>query len=296
MEENNEREIREQITAAVDGELPQELLEALHRRMKSERGLRNQFEAERQLKAFLKKRLSRHTAPSHLRERIHDLVESQTIGQKQIDSSLVDIDTGRTGFMKQEEESTTDSRSPYRYVAMAAAALVLIVAAINQFKQTGISSERAFDVGEHSISHYAAHGYSMLPLAIAENSPVQAELLLEEHHGQQITIPELDNATFEGVAFEEFVAGLTVPVLEYRDTERTDNSVLIFTFPGTEQLEENGLAIHPDAVKKCTTQRSYFVQKVGSRHVVLWQWDRTWYAAVSDLSGDLLASRVVPFH
>jgi hypothetical protein len=79
-------------------------------------------------------------------------------------------------------------------------------------------------------------------------------------------------------------------VLTYATADATD-LIHIFVFKVDRMDDGISLQRDPDAVAKCSTDPdAVHVADIQGKHVVSWQWQDTWYTAVSNHSGDVIAA------
>lgn len=216
--------------------------------------------AEKQFKRFIGERCKPASAPDSLRRSIDDLLT---------------------------EADETPVRFFSNRVYWAAAAVVLFSAMLYLYQFFVIPS--TFEVEKYAWLHFDKGMDAGVFLPISETSPDAAHGYLKDHMGMDVTVPTLAGAQFKGVQDVEFVPGHNTPVLTYAATNDAD-LIHIFVFK-VDQMEQNAALLRDvEAVALCSNDPdAVHVSDINGKHVVSWQWQDTWYTAVSHHSGDVIA-------
>lgn len=248
------------LSAYVDQEANASERNWVEHRMASDPSIEAAVNAERLFKSFIGERCKPKSAPDSLRTSIDDLLT---------------------------ETSVTPVRAFSNRVYWAAAAVVLFSAMLYVYQIVVLPS--TFDVEKYAWLHFDNGMNSVEFLPISETNPAAAHGYLKDHMGMDVTVPTLAGARFMGVKQLEFVPGHDAPVLTYAAANDTD-LIHIFVFK-VDQLTENAtLQRDEDAIALCSNNPdAVYVADINGKHVVSWQWQDTWYTAVSHHSGDVIA-------
>lgn len=221
-------------------------------------------EAERRFKTFVHERCARAKAPASL--------------HASIDGLLADV----------ADEGIKPTRIFSNRIYWAAAAIVLMSAMFSLYNHIMIPS--AFDVEAHAWRHFTSGMTQASLVPLPETSTRFAKSVILDKMGMDVTVPELNGASFVGVHSVDFVQGYETPVLTYAADSSTD---LIHIFVFKVNKMNDGIALQRDAaaIAKCSTDpAAVHVADIQGKHVVSWQWQDTWYTAVSNHSGDVIAA------
>jgi len=120
-------------------------------------------------------------------------------------------------------------------------------------------------------------------------TPSEAERYLNARMGFELTVPELDNATFIGIEMSEFVPGYSTPLLKYSVAGQNDQ-IHIFAFPIDKMDGDVRLIRDIEAIKKCKSASDTYIKDIDGKHIVSWKWGDVWYVGVSNHHGEVLAS------
>jgi hypothetical protein len=170
----------------------------------------------------------------------------------------------------------------------AAAAIVFLSALFSLYNYVAVPA--AFDVEAHAWRHFNSGMVEASLVDLPEPSTSVAKAVILEKMGMDVTVPDLNGASFVGVHNVDFVEGFETPVLTYAAGSESD-LIHIFVFK-VDQMDD-GIALQrdPDAIAKCSTDpTAVHVADIQGKHVVSWQWQDTWYTAVSNHSGDVIAA------
>jgi len=248
------------LSAYVDYETDASERNWIEQRLAADPAMGAAVEAERRFKQFIGERCKPASAPDSLRLSIDDLLT---------------------------ETDVTPVRAFSNRVYWAAAAVVLFSAMLYVYQFFVIPT--TFDVEKYAWLHFDKGMNTGVFLPIAETSPDAAHGYLKDHMGMDVTVPTLAGARFVGVQHLEFVPGHDAPVLTYAATNDAD-LIHIFVFK-VNQMEKNvALQRDSDAISLCSNDpEAVHVVDINGKHVVSWQWQDTWYTAVSHHSGDVIA-------
>lgn len=252
------------LSAYVDQALPDHERSAVEHWLESDPVARKAYDAERRFKSFVQERCPRAKAPESL--------------YVNIDGLLTDL----------AQESVKPVRFFSDRIYWAAAAIVLFSALFGIYNQILVPD--TFDVESHAWRHFNSGMVEASLVDLPEASTAVAKAVIFEKMGMDVTVPELKGASFVGIHDVDFVDGYHTPVLTYATADATD---LIHIFVFKVDRMDDGIALQrdPDAVAKCSTDPdAVHVADIQGKHVVSWQWQDTWYTAVSNHSGDVIAA------
>lgn len=248
------------LSAYVDQEANASERGWVEQRMAADPAIGAAVEAERRFKQFIGKHCKPASAPDSLRYNIDDLLS---------------------------EKDETPVRFFSNRVYWAAAAVVLFSAMLYLYQFFLIPS--TFDVEKYAWLHFDKGMDAGVFLPISETSPAAAHGYLKDHMGMDVTVPTLAGARFVGVQHLEFVPGHETPVLTYAATNDADR-IHIFVFKVDQLEKDDALQRDLDAIAICSKDPdAVHVSDINGKHVVSWQWQDTWYTAVSHHSGDVIA-------
>lgn len=252
------------LSAYVDEALPDSERSRVEQWLESDPAARRACEAERRFKAFVRERCERAKAPESL--------------YVNIDGLLTDL----------AEENVKPVRFFSDRIYWAAAAVVLLSAMVSLY--TAVFVPSTFDVEAHAWRHFSSGMVEASLVPLPETSTQLAKTVILETMGMDVTVPELNGASFVGVHHVNFVDGYETPVLTYAADSATD---LIHIFVFKVDKMDDGIALErdPDAIATCSNNpEAVHVADIQGKHVVSWQWQDTWYTAVSNHSGDVIAA------
>ena len=252
------------LSAYVDQALPETERSRVEQWLESDPAARRACDAERRFKAFIQERCPREKAPQSL--------------HVNIDGLLTDL----------AEETIKPVRFFSDRIYWAAAAIVFLSAMFSLYSAVTIPA--AFDVEAHAWRHFNSGMVEASLVPLPETSTVLAKTVILEKMGMDVTVPELKGASFVGVHNVDFVDGYETPVLTYAAGSESD-LIHIFVFKVDKMDDDIALQRDPDAIAKCSTDPdAVHVADIQGKHVVSWQWQDTWYTAVSNHSGDVIAA------
>jgi hypothetical protein len=225
---------------------------------------RRAFEAERRFKRFIHERCPRAKAPQSL--------------YANIDGLLTDL----------AQETIKPVRFFSDRIYWAAAAIVLLSSFFSVYNRILVPD--TFDVESHAWRHFTSGMAEANVVDLTEASTALAKAVIFEKMGMDVTVPELNGASFVGVHDVDFVDGYHTPVLTYAAANAAD-LIHIFVFKVDRMNDGISLQRDPDAVATCSNNpHAVHVADIKGKHVVSWQWQDTWYTAVSNHSGDVIAA------
>jgi hypothetical protein len=252
------------LSAYVDQALPDAERSRVEQWLDADPAAKQACDAERRFKAFIHERCPREKAPQSL--------------YVNIDGLLTDL----------AQESVKPVRFFSDRIYWAAAAVVLLSAMFSLYSSYLVPS--TFDVEAHAWRHFNSGMVEASLVPLPEPSTVHAKSIIFEKMGMDVTVPELKGASFVGVHDVDFVSGYHTPVLTYAAGDATD-LIHIFVFKVDKMSADIALERDPDAIATCSTNPdAVHVADIQGKHVVSWQWDDTWYTAVSNHSGDVIAA------
>lgn len=252
------------LSAYVDQALPDSERSKVEQWLESDPVARRACEAERRFKAFVNERCPRAKAPESL--------------YVNIDGLLTDL----------AEENVKPVRFFSDRIYWAAAAVVLLSAMVSLYTAFFVPS--TFDVEAHAWRHFSSGMAEASLVPLSEPTTQLAKSVIFEKMGMDVTVPELKGASFVGVHDVDFVDGYHTPVLTYSAGDATD-LIRIFVFKVGQMNAGIALERDPEAVATCSSDPdAVHVADIQGKHVVSWQWDDTWYTAVSNHSGDVIAA------
>lgn len=258
-----DKESAAHLSAYVDHALDGAERSAVERWMESDPVARKACDAERRFKAFIRQNCPRQAAPESLK--------------MSIDALLV--------------EASKEEAQPVRFfgnrVYWAAAAIVLLSAMMQIYTMVTVPS--TFDVEAHAWRHFNSGmaQANLIPLGLT--STEQAKSKIFEAMGMDVTVPELNGAEFVGLHDVDFVDGYHAPVLSY--AAAPGDLIHIFVFNVANMAGGTRLERDPEAVRMCSNNpNAVHVADIQGKHVVSWQWQDTWYTAVSNHSGEVIAA------
>lgn len=252
------------LSAYVDQALPDHERSAVEQWLESDPVARKACEAERRFKAFVKERCPREKAPESL--------------YVNIDGLLTDL----------AQETVKPVRFFSDKIYWAAAAIVLLSAFFSVYNSVLLPD--TFDVESHAWRHFNSGMAQASLIDLPESSTSVAKAVILEKMGMDVTVPELNGASFVGIHDVDFVDGYHTPVLTYAAADASD-LIHIFVFKVDRMDDGISLQRDPDAIATCSNNPdAVHVADIQGKHVVSWQWQDTWYTAVSNHSGDAIAA------
>jgi hypothetical protein len=261
---HSDKESAALLSAYVDHALPEQERTKVEQWLESDPDARRACDAERRFKTFVQEHCPREKAPQSL--------------YVSIDGLLTDL----------AEENAKPVRFFSDRVYWAAAAIVFLSALFSFYSYITVPS--TFDVEVHALRHFNSGMVQASLVELPESSTSIAKAVIFEKMGMDVTVPDLAGASFVGVHSVDFVDGYETPVLTYSAGSGSD---LIHIFVFKVDNMDNGIALQrdPEAIAKCSADPSaVHIADIQGKHVVSWQWQDTWYTAVSNHSGDVIAA------
>lgn len=294
--ELTKEEARNLITAVVDDEASAEERQAFMDYIEDDDEVRREYESIKRMKSIIRSRCPYAEAPDSLKKYLKDLCRE---GAPPEEPEVPIYDKPCIGPAAQQQGSKDagglSAESTKRWF-FAVAASILIIAAVGGFyyfyDSTGENGE-IYNLEEYVSEHFQKNEGGLITPNIATANLGSAENRMARDYDMPMIVPELENADFKGIAYIDFVPNFKAPMLEYYLPDE-DQYIYIFAFQ-VDKLEKFGqLVRHQEAVKKCDKPKDFYVRDVKGKHVVSWKWNGVWYAAVSNHSGNRLASLVKP--
>ncbi len=252
------------LSAYVDQALHDSERSQVERWLESDPAAQRACEAERRFKAFVKERCARAKAPESL--------------YVNIDGLLTDL----------AEENAAPVRFFSNRIYWGAAAVVLLSTMVSLYTAFFVPS--TFDVEAHAWRHFTTGMSEASWVPLSQPTTHTAKSVIMETMGMDVTVPELQGASFVGVLDVDFVDGYHTPVLTYAASDASD-LIRIFVFKVDRMSTDIALERDPKAVAMCSSNPdAVHVADIQGKHVVSWQWEDTWYTAVSNHSGDVIAA------
>lgn len=280
---NTSNQIYEIVTGYIDGEINSAEVALLEKSRRADHThIEQLIDAELRVKSLVRDHCKQFEAPSHLRDRCMTLISNEI---KRTESTIPTA----------SDNTVQDPPSGIRFIGVIkyAAAAILLIA-------TGFWSAQITSTTEQTLMvPYAVENEVQRLFQLASDARFdgihhihatdEAQQYLMAHFGMNVTVPELHNATFEGVELTELVPGHTTPMLKYKVAGRGDR-ILIFAFPIDRIENDMRLVRDNEAVKRCKSDTDTHIKDVDGKHVVSWKWGEVWYVGVSDHHGEVLAS------
>lgn len=302
------REAMQLITPVVDGEATAREQAAFFEYIKKDPKVERLYRAERQVKNLMHDRCPQYKAPDHLKKRINNLLSEQPDEISKLTASTNRMDLtemmcalseppARCSPKTKREETlsqTVDPAKPRRtttYLSMAAALVIVLVISISSglLKIGPLTSNP--DLDQHVYRHYTTNKAGFVMPTLSTPDVTEAEEYVLQRFKQKVTVPQLNGTTFQGVVWTEFVPEYNTPMLEYYHEGR-NAYIYVFAFNLDQLNTFPKLKRYNLAVESCQSAHDYFVHEVEDAHVVSWKWGSTWYAAISKLKGNQVASLV----
>ncbi len=294
------REALNLVTPVVDGEVEEPVREAFFSFIKNNDHVRKQYESEKRLKNLVSERCPCSKAPESLKRRVHSFLDScgeeaasERTKNGHDEEPLVDYPSHIAGEKPDDLAAPPPPASGWKKWGYAVAASFLILAAFWSIVMQ--NPAESYNMEEHVYRHFTEHGGKLIPPHINTASLSLAESRLSDEYDMAMTVPSLENAEFKGVVFSNFVAGFRAPLLEYYLPSQ-DEYIYIFAFRIDDLKNFEQLVRSEEAVKTCNKPQDFHVREVNGKHVVSWKWKDTWYAAISNHNGEVLASLVEPLN
>lgn len=278
----NKNKAIELITPVVDNEATTAEKEAFYAYISRDLDVRHMYEAEKQIKELIRTKTRKVPAPESLRTFVKKLPDYY---------GLVDIpDDNNQLFLK----NTPSRGSQFRSYILAIAALLLL--SFGLFTYRGGQAPMFEDVYLEPVTlkHFNTHKERSFPMPDFYGiTRTEAEAIIEQHMGKNMTVPPLAGAEFHGMFMPTFSGNFETPLLVYRTHENTDDFIFIFAF----DLDSMASYLHrnEEAVKTCQKFEDYHIVNIQGSDIVSWKWERNWYTAVSQHDGATIAG-MLPIH
>ncbi len=280
------------IPDVVDGEASEQEEAAFLDYIKRDPEVEKRYQNTLMVKRLLSEKLPKHPAPDHLRDNVLQLIKEEIKAEQYQDQPVqTDITDAPKAHKKVWRPVLFNS---LRYMAAAAVILFITLMLVELLdRSTGIVNTETFVVENLSAQHFADANGAIMEPHFTTAHPGDAEEHLRSHLGYQMTIPEVEGASFAGIVITDFYNGMQTPLFEYVQ-EEIDENIYIFAFRVNELEGVNSIRRDENAVKSCSTKTDYFVNDIHGTHVVSWRWNNNWYSAVSNHDGHDLAALIKP--
>lgn len=298
-QELSKREAIILITPVVDDEASEQEKNAFFAFIQQNEEVRRKYKATLKVKKLVSNRCPRMKAPESLNERVKMFITSQQLIGENKNSADPIYDIPCPGSIQENNKqipSTETSGSPFTNWIFSVAAglfILLIISGVFYYnsnpRDTGEIA--SYNIEESAFEHFRKYRGSFVEPNISSASIAVAENQLAQNFNMRVKVPSISNAQFKGIVYSEFVPDFEAPMLEYHLSDE-DQYIYIFVFK-IDQLEQFGkLVRNKEAIKECNQPQKFHVRNVNGKHVVSWKWDDFWYAAISNHSGDTIASLV----
>lgn len=280
------------IPAIIDGEASENERVAFFDFIENHPDIEDEYESALYVKQQLKKNLKRHSCPDHLKENVLSTIEDLKRNDQQKNRELGDNSKNPGG-----NNIWYFAGPAVRYASAAAVILIITLLTLQLLNRTdhGSQYQNTVMIEQAAAGHFLTAGGQLPTLDFSTSSISEAKQYLREHYGMTAEIPEIEGATFMGMAVGPFTSNLTTPVLAYTQEEISEN-IYLFVFDMNQVDSLQNIIRHTEAAEHCKSPKDYFVAEVDNHHVVSWLWDNYWYSAVSNHNGDDLASLVKPLN
>lgn len=286
-------EAQKLITPVVDNEASAEKRDAFLAYIAHDDDLKKEYESMKRVKALLANRCPCAKAPDSLKDFLSTVCSSDISTSDAL--SPAEMPDKKSVSQQEQTETTVSSSQHFRWWYYAAAAIVLITVSLWSFVgyENSTVKNSTYNVEEYAYQHFMKHEGKLVPPTISTASLGSAEIELAKKYDMSMTIPELNEAEFKGVVYEEFVPDFKAPMLEYYVSSE-DQYIYIFAFSINKMEQFGKLVRNQEAVKSITKSKDFHIRNINGKHVVSWKWNNIWYAAISNHDGNTLASLVKP--
>lgn len=292
------------ISAVVDDEVDHKTKTAFYNFIETDEEVRREYESIKKVKRLVTDRCPTHKAPDRLKIRVQEFLLQEINQDREItsqeDPNISDIDLPvqmpEENFERESQDSGDKSEADsFRwFYAAAAAFLALAILWGILYRDSSPPAQLAsntYEVEEYVYKHFENNDGQLVPPTIRTASLSDAELSISSNYNMTMKVPSLKKSEFMGVVYSEFVPDFKTPLLEYYIPDE-DQYIYIFAFP-VDHLNKHGkLTRDQEAVKSCVKPSDFHIENVNGKHVVSWRWDNTWYSAISNHNGEILASLV----
>ena len=277
--------IKELITAYVDNELKGSELENFEAVLNEDTNLKQLVEQEQSIKSLIQSNVKKVAVPDSLRMKIDNVLSQEQAKME----SLTNKNGGETTNRINSAESSTKKSFSRVFLLAAATIIFAILLWTTQSDQSSstVASE-GIPVEYMTFVHFQNHEGSGLPPSFDAHNTMEAQSILKEQYGCNITVPELAGAEFAGVVYADFHDGFHTPLLSYRVSD--GDYIYIFAFE-MKNLDGNAdLSRHPQAADAIIAHNDVYIIDYEGLHVVSWKWNDVWYSGISKHHGDVLAA------
>jgi hypothetical protein len=281
------------LTPVVDNEASAEEREAFLAFIADNEDLKQEYESMSRIKTLVGDRCPRAKAPDSLKDFLLNYCSFDTSASGP--PPIYDIPTQKTVRQQDQPNATVSSARHSTWWYYAAAAILVVAVSLWGVMNYGSPAvdNPTYNIEEYAYRHFMKHDGQLVPPTISTASLGSAEIELAQNYDMSMTIPELDQAEFKGVVYDEFVPDFEAPMLEYY-VPGEDQYIYIFAFNIDKMEQFDRLVRNKEAVKACTKSQDFHIRNVNGKHVVSWKWNNIWYAAISNHDGNTLASLVKP--
>jgi hypothetical protein len=280
------------IASIIDGEASESERAAFFDFIKNHPDIEEEYESALYVKQQLRKNLKRYTCPDHVKANVLNTIDELKANEQKIDRELNDSSSKPAGNIFWHYAGTA-----MRYASAAAVILFITLLTLQLLDRTDHNTQFAETVmiEQAAAGHFLSAGGQLPTLDYNTSSIHDAKEYLRDHYGMNAEIPEIEGATFMGMAVGPFTGDYSTPVLAYTQEEISEN-IYLFVFDMNQVESIKNVVRHTKAAEHCKSPKDYFVAEVDDHHVVSWLWDNYWYSAVSNHNGDDLASLVKPLN
>lgn len=287
------------LPAVVDKEVTEDEMLSFLSFIETNHDVKKQYEIAHLVKKLVSTRCPKARAPDHLKKRIWESIQQHenspdiyTI-QDQQSNSL----PGKKNSSDPNTASNIFKINPVvRYLMAAALVLFISLVTIDILDRTSsFDSNDVLLVEEYAAEHFMNSSGSLIAPHFATHSTEEAQDFILAEFGMDLEIPELTGTEFKGVVSANFYNEYRTPLLEYEQTD-IGEIIYIFAFQVNDIDSLKALKRHGEAVKSCVFEDDYYVLDVNGTDVVSWLWNGNWYTAISNHSGNDLASLVKPLN
>ncbi len=263
------------ITPVIDGEATSKDRRAFFEYLEQDEKVKQLYEQELETKLFLKKNLSNVKAPPEL----YQFVEK-------VEKHANYADYPKKECLKDLPKSGNSKKTRYFiYSAVAALFLVGFLFLFNYLNITQQPGEAATVIEEQATHHYETLLSSDSEPGVEQSSIESAQNIVREEMELDITVPDLQDASFNGMDQSEFIDGFITPVFVYECPN--EHPIYVFAF----DMDKLAESLKPDkkASESCKTESDYHITEVNGYQLVSWRWGETWYTAISEHQGEHFA-------
>jgi len=275
------KQLYEYISAYVDGELSPPEKSDLLKIADKDKSIKRAIESEVKFKLMLRSRISSKQAPDRLRKKVGKLllVEQQRYNRNQSSPS---------GVTEHPADTPAGGRNRFLFSVAALVLVGIFLVLARQYGNNDALASPVFSVEDLTYEHYVKHEGVLLSTIMDAGTTVDAQLKLKEVYGCNITVPELKGARFSGVVYADFLEGFHTPMLKYEVSE--GDYIYMFAFETHLLDDQMNLQAYEKAQQSIVKHDDVYIKRVNGHDVISWKWGEVWYTAVSEHTGDVLAS------